>query len=60
IPAIDIHKISVEYLFQKVDMYGSEDFDMDNGKEFADEWNVILNLRKSLEEKGKDVLVKDL
>jgi len=60
IPAIDINKISVSYLFERIDRYGSEDFDIDTGKKFSDEWNMILSLRESYEEKGKDVLVKDL
>lgn len=60
IPAIDINKITVSYFFDKIDRNGSEDFYIDAGKKFSDEWNMILSLRKSCEEKGKDVLVKDL
>lgn len=60
IPAIDINKISVSYLFEKIDLYGSEDFNIDTKKRFAEEWHMILSLRKSYEEKGKDILVKDL
>lgn len=60
IPAIDIHKISVSYLFQKVDSFGSEDFNIDISEEFIDEWNVINDIRNTIFEKEKDTLIKDL
>lgn len=60
IPAIDIHKISVSYLFQKVDSFGSEDFNIDITEEFIDEWNVINNIRNTIHEQEKNTLIKDL
>lgn len=60
IPAIDINQISISYLFDKIDLYGSEDFDIDTTVKFSNEWGVITNLRKCYREKGKDILVKDL
>lgn len=60
IPAIDIHKISVSYLFHKVDSFGSEDFNIDITEEFIDEWNVINDIRNTIHEKEKNILIKDL
>lgn len=60
IPAIDIHKISVSYLFQKVDSFGFEDFNIDITEEFIDEWNVINDIRNTIFEKEKNTLIKDL
>jgi membrane protein len=60
IPALDIHKISASYLFDKVDMFGSEDFNIDIDKEFANEWNLITEIRTKIREKEEDILIKDL
>jgi len=60
IPALDINQITVSYLFKKVDLYGSEDFDIDIGDEFTGEWNMIKDIRSCADDKGKDILVKDL
>lgn len=60
IPAIDINKITVSYLFRKVDLYGSEDFAFDITKEFTEEWEMITELRKAVSEKGKGVKVMEL
>lgn len=60
IPALDINKISVSYLFHKVDSFGSEDFNIDITEEFMDEWNVINDIRNTIHEKEKNTLIKDL
>ncbi|MDH8700680.1 membrane protein [Dysgonomonadaceae bacterium PH5-43] len=59
-PAIDINQITVSYLFEKIDRYGSENFKVDNKKQFLPEWETILNSRLDTFEKNKDLLVKDL
>lgn len=60
IPAIDINQITIEYLFDKIDMYGSEDFNIDRSIEFKEEWEKILEIRKNLFDKEGKILVKDL
>lgn len=60
IPALDINRITVAYLFEKIDNYGSEDFKIDKIPEFKDEWNKILEIRALIIEKEKAILVKDL
>lgn len=57
IPAVDINKISIDYLFEKLDIVGSEDFNIDIKSKFGREWDVILNLYNP---KNKEILVKDL
>ncbi|GAB6010652.1 YihY/virulence factor BrkB family protein [Viscerimonas tarda] len=58
IPAIDINKITVNYLFEKIDGHGSEDFLTDKDKLFLDEWKVIKNLRSL--NASENILLKDL
>ncbi|MBB4038172.1 membrane protein [Dysgonomonas hofstadii] len=45
IPAIDINQITVGYLFQKMNTYGSEDFAIDIESEFKKEWETILETK---------------
>ena len=58
IPAIDINKITVDYLFQKANLFGSEDFQIDREDLFKNEWNIIENLNELKE--NKDILIKDI
>ncbi|MDR1810810.1 MAG: YihY/virulence factor BrkB family protein [Prevotella sp.] len=58
IPALDINKITVNFLFGKIDVFGSEDFLIDKDLQFQKEWNTIKNLRKL--NNAREVLVKDL
>lgn len=60
IPALDINQITVAYLFDKIDKYGSEDFKIDKVPEFKDEWNKILEIRALITDKESAILVKDL
>lgn len=60
IPALDIGRLTVATLFERVDRYGSEDFRIDIKNDFAREWQTILNLRESLDLRGREVLIKEL
>jgi membrane protein len=60
IPAIDINQITIEYLFNKIDTCGSEDFKIDRSTEFKEEWEKTLQIRKDLFEREGKTLVKDL
>lgn len=60
IPAIDINKISVDYLFNKIDLSGSEDFMIDIKDEFKSEWETILEIRNMIRDKESNILLKDL
>ena len=59
-PAIDINKITVEYLFDKIDRQGSENFKVDNKHKFLSEWEAILQLRIDMFRNNRELLVKDL
>lgn len=60
IPALDIQLISVGYLFEKVDQYGSEDFRIDIKTDFRPEWDAILRMRDVVQHSENHVLIKDL
>jgi membrane protein len=59
-PALDIHQISVGYLFRKVDEHGSENFRVDTGTAFRNEWRALLKTREDMLRPNRDVLLKDL
>lgn len=59
-PAIDINHITVAYLFDKIDRYGSENFKVDNKHKFLPEWEAIMQSRTNMYNENKNLLVKDL
>ncbi|MGL4994085.1 MAG: YihY/virulence factor BrkB family protein [Bacteroidales bacterium] len=59
-PAIDIHLISVGFLFDKLYRYGSEDFKIDKEFEFAPVWNTLYDSREFLNEKSSNKLLLDI
>jgi len=59
-PALDINKISVGYLFQKMDTKGSENFKIDKNIEFHSEWKAVLKTRESMMSASNEMLLKDL
>ena len=59
-PAIDIHKITVATILERIDKFGSEDFKVDIEDEFGSEWKVLLNAREEYFYNANKILVKDL
>ncbi len=59
-PAIDINKITVSYLFEHVEEFGSEEFKMDKNPKFMPLWNTLTQLHQNAKMNGGEVLVKDL
>ena len=59
-PALDINKISIGFLLRKIDEYGSENFKIDTGLQFKNEWQALLKTREDMHEPGSEVLLKDL
>lgn len=59
-PALDINKLSVGYLFRRIDEYGSENFKIDTARLFKEEWDLLLKLRQETAEKSDRILLKDL
>ncbi|SBW03235.1 YihY/virulence factor BrkB family protein [uncultured Dysgonomonas sp.] len=60
IPAIDINQITVCYLFEKIDLHGSEDFVIDTDILFRSEWETILSMREAESNSCSNKLLKDL
>lgn len=60
LPALDIGHITVSYLFDKIDLHGSEDFVIDKDIQFRSEWDTILDIRDADRLKSGDKLLKDL
>ena len=59
-PALDINKISVGFLFAKIDEFGSESFKIDTSNLFQNEWDTLLKSRKDMMQSNDRVLLKDL
>lgn len=60
IPAMDIGRMTVSYLFERIDQYGSENFRIDIKNDFSSEWETILNMRELVYHKEDSVLIRDL
>ena len=59
-PALDINKVSVGYILNKVDEFGSENFKIDTGQKFNKEWLALLKTREDMYKPNNEVLLKDL
>lgn len=59
-PAIDIHKISIGYLFTQLDKFGSENFKIDIQHSFNKEWEALLKIRADMLQASDQILLKDL
>lgn len=59
-PALDIHQITVSFLFDKIDKEGSEDFKIDTDRLFSPEWKALLKTRADMMRAGEHILLKDL
>lgn len=59
-PALDINKISVAFLFRKIDEYGSENFKIDISHKFRKEWHTLLKTRDDMYFPNENVLLKDI
>lgn len=60
IPAIDINHITVSYLFEKIEKYGSEDFMIDTDIEFRKEWDTILEIKDLSDSQNGNELLQNL
>lgn len=59
-PSIDINKLSVALLMERIDTYGSENFKIDHDQKFVDEWQTLLNLKEEYYHNASKILLKDL
>ena len=59
-PSMDIGKLNVSVLLDRMDAKGSEDFKIDREKEFNDEWEVLMKAKEEYYKSAGKVLLKDL
>ncbi|MDR1223107.1 MAG: YihY/virulence factor BrkB family protein [Tannerella sp.] len=59
-PALDINRISVSFLFRKIDGYGSENFKIDLSRRFREEWLALLKTRDDMYAPNENILLKDI
>ncbi|WP_291530203.1 YihY/virulence factor BrkB family protein [Bacteroides sp. UBA939] len=59
-PSMDINKLNVALLLDKLDTHGSEDFKIDKDKEFGEQWNVLIAAREQYYKNASNILLKDL
>lgn len=60
LPALDINKISISFLFRQINEFGAEDFDADLGKEYETLWNKLKDFRQTSYSSFENTLLKDL
>lgn len=60
VPALDINHITVAYLFDKIETFGSEDFMIDTDIQFRNEWDMVLRIKDLEDDEKSDTLLKDL
>ncbi|KAA6341884.1 hypothetical protein EZS27_010330 [termite gut metagenome] len=58
LPAMDVNRLSVGILLDKLDTYGSEDFKIDT--RYYKQWKVLLDSRERYYEEANNILLKDL
>lgn len=59
-PAVDIQKISVGFLFRKLEEYGSENFRIDNKNLYGTQWKALMSAYEAFYKESDKVLLKNL
>jgi membrane protein len=59
-PSVDIHKLTVGSLYQRMFEQGVEDFAIDVDVLYHSHWSALLNIEKCMVEHGTETLIKDL
>lgn len=59
-PALDINKISVSYLFDKIEQEGSEVFKVDTQNKYAPIWSKLADMKELVRVSEGQTLIKDL
>lgn len=60
VPALDINKITISFLFNKINEYGSEDFVIDINNEFKKDWEVMMEITDYSKTTAGHILLKDI
>ncbi len=59
-PSMDINKLNVSILLNRLDTHGSEDFKIDKEYTFSKQWNVLMKAREEYFKSASHILLKDL
>ncbi len=59
-PAMDINKLTVAFLFDKIDTFGSENFKIDTQSRHFKQWQALISTQKKSEDYSSTVLLRDL
>ena len=59
-PAMDIHQISVGLVLDRLEKFGSENFEIDRTNEFSKEWEALIEASKAQRETTENILLMDL
>ena len=57
---MEIKKIKLDMILDRLDTHGSEDFKIDKNKEFSEQWEVLMNAREEYYKSASHVLLKNL
>ncbi|KAA6312889.1 hypothetical protein EZS27_036249, partial [termite gut metagenome] len=60
LPAMDVNRLSVGILLEKLDTYGSEDFKIDTQNRYYGQWEILLDSRERYYKEANNILLKDL
>ena len=59
-PSMDINKLNVALLLDRLDTHGSEDFKIDREHAFKGQWTTLIKIREEHYRNASEVLLKDL
>ncbi|WP_321517504.1 YihY/virulence factor BrkB family protein [uncultured Bacteroides sp.] len=59
-PSMDINKLDVGLLLNRIDTNGSEDFKVDKDEEFRNHWQTLIESRDLFIKRNSQILLKDL
>ena len=57
---MDIHQISVGLVLDRLEKFGSENFEIDRTNEFSKEWEALIEASKAQRETTENILLMDL
>ena len=59
-PALDVNKISLYLVFDRINKFGSENFKISDNKSFREVWHSMQTLQDETKEKAEGILIRDL
>jgi membrane protein len=59
-PALDINKLSVSYVFSKMDKHGNENITMNRNKEYDRVFSMLEKFERLIAKSDSNILIKDL